>query len=1054
MIPLLPPLRSLFYTALLALVGAAAALEAPERIEAEPGAFVSVPVEREADGELEVVAPPFLTLVGAPATSGGRGLVNLLVAPDAPAGRATVTIRAGGAEDTAETAVETAETVVGIVIARVRGVAVTAPDEATLVRGEEGRLEAVVTNEGNAAERVELSLAGGFEGRVEPPALVLAVGERATVAVVLTPERAGGGTLRLRAEPTGAPAAAREAFVRLSVLAFAGADAIEGPRLDYALRLGAGYGSDGLGYGVEGSLSGQLSDAVDASAATDVEREQDPFASLGELLPEVSGSATLAGEAWSVGYRGAAGSHTLLGGYGPVNGVATLGPESWQLGASYREDGLEVRLRHRQGEGDAQRLEVGYAARPLPELELVPFVGAARVADPGAEVDLDAVAGVDARFDTALAVGNARLETDAALESWSVTVAGASRSLEPLAVSAGASLGPLGGGAYVSLRERVSDELTLQQSATWSGAFGVTLGASYAPAALPLTLGASVGSRLDGGPFTVDYATSATVRLEPVTVSGFVRGGDAFAWGAEATVREGPFDAAAWLEVEEAAAWGAEAGWDFGPAELRVGYRRAGEGGPQDEVAAAVRGELGRWRGAARYRDDLGSSAFELGGEVGYAFPQGHTLAGSVAIDEQLGVAWRLGASYLLRGGFATPDGVVDAFGGRSVGILAGRVFHDLDRDGERGADEPELPQVAVRLGDETSAPALEGGYRVAAPPGEYRVRLAGLSATQALAAPLEVTLERNETTALDVPVVTVATLLGTVVDDLDRDGARGEDERPLGLVGVELRGPDGATLRTRSSGDGSFFFQRLPPGEYTVALVPSELPRRYEATGEPLAVTLAAGPSPRVVLGATARAKELVTTLAADDLALGVEVSPNPAPPGADALVRVRVRGGPADLVADAGAGATPLREVEPGVYEGRVAVPESAVGVAQVDVRAEAGGAAAEQRVMLIVQPGPLARLATTPSLASPGQTVRVEATLLRRAERAVVSVDGQRIDLAPDPADPYRFAGTFRAPEAEGSFGLALHLGDDAAAGAAASTNLRVVGGAPSAPDAPGD
>ncbi|WP_243028154.1 hypothetical protein [Thermus albus] len=51
------------------------------------------------------------------------------------------------------------------------------------------------------------------------------------------------------------------------------------------------------------------------------------------------------------------------------------------------------------------------------------------------------------------------------------------------------------------------------------------------------------------------------------------------------------------------------------------------------------------------------------------------------------------------KGGFDTPEEVVQAFGGRATGYVEGLVFHDQNRDGVRNPDEPPLPGAKVRVG-------------------------------------------------------------------------------------------------------------------------------------------------------------------------------------------------------------------------------------------------------------------------------------------------------------------------------------------------------------------
>jgi hypothetical protein len=98
---------------------------------------------------------------------------------------------------------------------------------------------------------------------------------------------------------------------------------------------------------------------------------------------------------------------------------------------------------------------------------------------------------------------------------------------------------------------------------------------------------------------------------------------------------------------------------------------------------------------------------------------------------------------------------------------------------------------------------------------GNFRVVLAMLSSGLALgllllAANLAAAQERT------------GAISATVYDDVDGDGARDEGEPGLPDKQLALRGSGAFARFGRTSADGSFLFDGLPPGEYSVGMLPS----------------------------------------------------------------------------------------------------------------------------------------------------------------------------------------------------------------------------------------
>lgn len=258
-----------------------------------------------------------------------------------------------------------------------------------------------------------------------------------------------------------------------------------------------------------------------------------------------------------------------------------------------------------------------------------------------------------------------------------------------------------------------------------------------------------------------------------------------------------------------------------------------------------------------------------------------------------------------VKGGFNTPEEVVQAFGGRATGYVEGVVFHDRNRDGVRNLDEPPLPGARVRVGALEVQSDAQGRYRLELYPGSYRLEVTGLEASLALRRRAEVRVERGRTLPLDLPVETVVGLQGQVYLDENRNGRRDEGEPPLPYTRVRLQGPE---LRFAvADGQGNFVVGGLLPGLYTLSLDPGSLDRLQEP-GEPLALRLEPGPLPQVLLAARPVVREVVRTLTEESLSLYLLPLPPVLPPGAELFLKVQVQGKPDRVWAEAGGREYPV--------------------------------------------------------------------------------------------------------------------------------------------------
>jgi LPXTG-motif cell wall-anchored protein len=163
--------------------------------------------------------------------------------------------------------------------------------------------------------------------------------------------------------------------------------------------------------------------------------------------------------------------------------------------------------------------------------------------------------------------------------------------------------------------------------------------------------------------------------------------------------------------------------------------------------------------------------------------------------------------------------------------VVTGHLFVDLDGDATQGFGEPNLAGVQVRLVDgaghrltltsdalgnwEGEVPAGVVSMRVVAATVPAGYRLTTGNASQSVEAPPGFAVDTADVGYQPAD----GSLAGKVFFDVDGDGAQGPGEPAFAGVAVALY--DGARLvRTVLTGsDGSYRFDDLPPGEFTVVV-------------------------------------------------------------------------------------------------------------------------------------------------------------------------------------------------------------------------------------------
>jgi hypothetical protein len=984
---------------LLAHLALAAELQVPEALTAEPGRFVSIPVRtRAADGPLAVVVPAGFTLLGAPEVRGGRALVNLLAAANAPAGEHAIRLYLRAQPQQQATVVVRVDTRTGVEL--------RAPAGQTVVAGDSFSYTLMVTNTGNAPDRFRLEWRSLLPGRLEPAEVKLEPGATAEVVLRLTAQDRRRDTASITVSSHRDPAVTARATIRTVILPFAGADRLDGPALRYGANLRVAYGSEGWDYGVGVRVGGELSDFIQGSTGLDFRPER------------VSGAATLAGDGWRLSYQGMNELQRVEATTGVWQAYLALIEGGYTVGGSVAHGPWRFRAAHMQREVSTQMVGVSYTAQPVPEFSLTPSLSllrrsVAKRADFGVEF------GLGARLQTELAVASGRLTLSYPFDPlWRLGVAVGSRIQSPFGVRAEAFVDPATFGVMVAATQDVSPEVTLRQRIAYSRNLSFSVGARYRPTAIPLTFNASVGGFWRGGVFIPSVGALALYRPHPwefgvgVSYSRAVR--------ASMMVR---------YRLDD---WRIGAGFTLNlrdrlshSALLSVGYQAItaelalADTLDEHTLALRLRGEYERWEGTVSGGYDFRNRRYLADLGISYTFPGGHSLGGLIGFGEDF--RWQVAGSIALQGGLPTPDQLVDLFGGRAVGFVEGTVYHDRNRDGIRQQGENALAGLTLRAADREARTDEQGSFRLPLPPGTHQLSVSGLPANFGLRQAPQAQVKMGATTALELPVVTVVSVTGVVFNDVNRTGEFTTDARRVAFARVTLQGM-GVTRTTHVDAQGSFFFQNLAPGEYTLRLEPASLPRYYEPTTPPLSVQLDTGPTQRVFLGAAERPREVRRTLVAGELSVIARAEPGAVPPGADVRITAQVQGSPELVVARLGGAEVVLtRDADGRYYYGFVTIPQTSGPIATVEVVARQAEREVRQPLLVMIRPGPLATVRATPGLVAPGGLVRVRAEFLTRVTQALVVIGGEQHRLESESL--YVFSGEFIAPATPGSHEVQL-------------------------------
>lgn len=175
---------------------------------------------------------------------------------------------------------------------------------------------------------------------------------------------------------------------------------------------------------------------------------------------------------------------------------------------------------------------------------------------------------------------------------------------------------------------------------------------------------------------------------------------------------------------------------------------------------------------------------------------------------------------------------------GFDKGRVQGRVYYDLNGNGQDDKGEPGVVGIAVQLNEKQSVrtdvngryefSANEGGYNIALVSNDLGVRLRASTATQQ-----RISLYSRQTVNVSFGVSDFGFISGRVFNDLNLTG-----ETPTsnlqGLKGVKviLRSGNGVIEKTTDAG-GIYEFYNLRPGNYMLEIDPATLPANFKLPAE-----------------------------------------------------------------------------------------------------------------------------------------------------------------------------------------------------------------------------
>jgi len=949
------------------LLACAADLRVPPRLEADDGSFASIPLEfAGATGPLDVEYPPGFKPLSLPETVRGRALVNFYVSRGTLSGEYPIRFRYLDERGRERQAVCT------IFVRPRTAFAVETPPGKEALLGGQVRYWIGVVNSGNVDDEITIEMRVRDKGVVvEPSSLKLSAGGRGGFLLTVRPRVAQPLVIVAALHSRRDPGLVKYVSIRTDVLPFAGAGDLGSRALRYRIEASGGPGSEGWSYGLQAAMGGMLSDYVYGSVS----------AAYTPGRPRLG--ASFSGDWGELGLRASASGYEAYAASG-----------EWKGSLRYVSDVLSGRLDWRPGSwrfgiGGAynhQRFSVGKSISLGKWLHLEPNVFIERYGDggyvePGGELSLT--------LDSPYWLMNTRFTYRGGMFSAAGEVSrrrGRDYSVRGHWFYSGGTLG-----ASLEAGEALGNGYWISQSLSFlRGDVGWRFGLRYAGKGVPWQFGlALAGTNLSpGGYGSITYRQQSWESGASIGWSA-LRG---LSYGLRATFREEG-------------------------TELTLSYSRASK----DVLGVRVNHLWKEWQVSGSYdysfTTGLGSGAAEI------VYDAGNWSIKSGLKGNATGVRWWLTGSLRIEGGFKTPETVVQAFGGRKTGRVWGVVYVDENKNGRFDEGERKIVGAFVSCGPARALSDGDGRYSLESQPSECLLDVQDPDGRYGLPGEKKLEFSANSNRHFDLGLVPVAGVTGFVWFDGNENGVRDEGERTLPGVEVLLTGPDGFTATTRSDARGRFAISYLPPGHYRLSLQASSL-ARLQQPGRPVEVDLQPGPLPFVALAVLPRELRKVQTFTLGDAVVYIDQERQTAPPGAVLPLRVTVSGmDPDDVFVESGGQKERLHPAGDGVYAGYLRIPDNAAGAFFYRVVARSSAGEAQQEAMLVVRPGPLARLTVQPAFVDPGAEVTVTARLLMLVDAAEIVIDGRVLPL--ERRDEFTWEVRLKAPAKPGRYPVELRI-----------------------------
>ncbi len=318
----------------------------------------------------------------------------------------------------------------------------------------------------------------------------------------------------------------------------------------------------------------------------------------------------------------------------------------------------------------------------------------------------------------------------------------------------------------------------------------------------------------------------------------------------------------------------------------------------------------------------------------------------------------QLGVSYDLNLLVATPQAVVQAFGGLNGSSVSGVLYRDDNLNGLRDPGEPPLVGVTVQAGNQRSVTDARGEYHLQVSGAQVMNFPGGLSAALEPFGPPESrrlsglpgSVERR-----DVAFANVGNVDVLAYQDLNHNGVYDDGEPGLPYVPVRLTGPVTRTVQADSRGHAR---AALPLGHYAAALDLSSLPGLVAVSAVQTDVQVGAAGAGALQLGADAAQPTAVLSYKSGAAALLARLDQVSAAPGDTVRLNVQLQGLDRLRVNAFGQDYAPVIAENQAELDVRVP-PESQPGVYDLVLSASGPGGQKSSTVRLI-----LTAAAATPS------------------------------------------------------------------------------------------